>query len=99
MSSDEPDFENAKRYLSATVARFRARRGWSQQRVADESGLDLKHVQKVEYGTLNPSLRTLVRLATAFGVEPGKLLARTTARPPKRPVGRPRARGGRAPAK
>lgn len=55
------------------------------------AGLDLKHVQKVEYASLNPSLRTLVRLAAAFGVPVQRLLAPTSSAPPKRPVGRPKA--------
>lgn len=84
-----PDFETVKRYVAANVARMRARRGWSQQRTADAAGLDLKHLQKLEYGALNPSLRTLVSVATAFGVPLGKVVAPTTVRPPKRPVGRP----------
>lgn len=86
----DTDFETAKRRLAANVASLRARRGWSQQQVADEAGLDLKHVQKVEYAALNPSLFTLVRLARAFGVSIGKLLVPTRAPAPKRPVGRPR---------
>ncbi len=85
-----PDFETAKRYLAVNVARLRARRGWSQQQAADAAGLDLKHLQKLEYGALNASLRTIVRLAAAFGVHLGKLVAPTKARLPKRPVGRPR---------
>lgn len=83
------DFETVKRCLAANVARLRARRGWSQQQAADAAGLDLKHLQKVEYGALNASLRTLVRLANAFGVPVGRIVAPTTARLHKRPVGRP----------
>jgi transcriptional regulator with XRE-family HTH domain len=90
MPAGDIDFEMVRRHLAANVARLRARRRWSQQQTADAAGLDLKHVQKLEYGALNPSLRTLVRLARAFEVTVGKLLAPTKARPPKRPVGRPR---------
>lgn len=86
------DFETVKQHLAANTARLRARRGWSQQQAADAAELDLKHLQKLEYGALNPSLRTLVRLAAAFEVTVGTLVAPTTARPPKRSVGRPRGR-------
>lgn len=91
MASGDVDFDQVKRHLAANLARLRARRGWSQQKVADEAGLDLKHVQKLEYGALNPSLLTLVRLAQAFDVGLGRLVATTKASVPKRPVGRPRA--------
>jgi len=87
---EDVDFKEAKRRLAANLASLRARREWSQQQAADAAGLDLKHVQKLEYGVLNPSLRTLVRVARAFGVTVGKLLAPTRAPAPKRPVGRPR---------
>ena len=90
MASVDATFEMTKHHLAANVASLRARRGWSQQQTADASGLDLKHVQKVEYGALNPSLRTLVRLALAFGVSIGLLVAPTMVKPPSRPVGRPR---------
>ena len=89
-ASGDVDFEATRRHLAANVARLRARRSWSQQQAADEAGLDLKHIQKLEYGALNPSLFTLVRLARAFGVTVGKLVAPTKAPVPKRPVGRPR---------
>lgn len=89
MASRVGDFETTKRYLAVNAAKLRARRRWSQQEAADAADLDLKHLQKLEYGALNPSLRTLVRLAGAFDVSVGRLLAPTTARPPKRPVGRP----------
>jgi transcriptional regulator with XRE-family HTH domain len=78
--------------LAANVTRLRERAGWTQQQAAEATGLDVKHLQKVEYGELNPSLRTLVSLASAFGVTVGRLLARTSTRRPSRPVGRPRNR-------
>ncbi len=90
--TSEADFDAAKRHLAANVATLRARRRWSQQQAADAAGLDLKHMQKLEYGALNASLKTLVRLARAFDVPVSKLVSVTTARAPKRPVGRPRGR-------
>jgi transcriptional regulator with XRE-family HTH domain len=56
-------------------------------------GLDVKHLQKLEYGKLNPSLRTLVSVAGAFGVTVGRLIASTSKRRTTRPVGRPRSQG------
>jgi transcriptional regulator with XRE-family HTH domain len=92
------EFLTIQRRLAANVAAFRATRRWSQQRAADASGIDLKHWQKIEYGQLNPTLRTLSAVAGAFGVSVAKLLGGPPrAKLERRPVGRPRTRSrGRA---
>lgn len=89
MPPADGDFASVRTYLAVNVARLRQRRHWTQQQAADAMGLDLKHLQKLEYGDLNPSLRTLVRVAAAFGVSVGRLLAPTAAPRRKRPRGRP----------
>jgi transcriptional regulator with XRE-family HTH domain len=86
--ASERAFDSARHSLAANLVRLRARRHWSQQQAADAIGIDLKHYQKLEYGTLNPGLRTLVAAAGAFEVTVGSLLRRA-ALPKKRPVGRP----------
>lgn len=82
-------FENTRRNLAVNLARLRAVRRWSQQQAAEAMGIDLKHLQKLEYAILNPTLRTVVAAAEGLGV-PMAHLFRETARPPvRRPVGRP----------
>lgn len=76
-----PAFENARQNLAANLARFRATRRWSQQQAADAIGIDLKHLQKLEYGAMNPTLRTVVAVSEAFGVSLARLLRQST-RPP-----------------
>jgi transcriptional regulator with XRE-family HTH domain len=49
------------------VRALREARGWTLERAAEAMNLDLKHLQKVEAGTLNPTLVTLVRIAEGFG--------------------------------
>ena len=85
-------FEGARQALAANVTRMRERAGWTQERAAEAMGLDVKHLQKLEYGRLNPSLRTLVNVACAFSVTVGRLLAPTSNKRAPRPVGRPRKR-------
>ena len=80
----------ATRYLALNSARLRESKGWSQQEAADAAGLDPKHYQRVEYGSLNPSLRTIVRLAHGFKVKAHELLKPTRGSLPKRARGRPR---------
>ncbi|MBB4127180.1 transcriptional regulator with XRE-family HTH domain [Xanthomonas translucens] len=47
--------------------KFRLKRGWSQQQLADVSGISLRTIQRLEAGA-KPSLETLRSLAAAFEV-------------------------------
>jgi transcriptional regulator with XRE-family HTH domain len=85
----EPDFESTRQSLAANLVRLRLRRGWSQQKAAEAAGIDLKHLQKIKYASLNPSLRTLVAVPSAFGVVLGRLF-RPSRPVAKRQVGRPK---------
>jgi|GEM_PF-2943693 len=96
MPTGDP-FDETTQALSANVTRLRERLGWTQARAADAMGIDVKHLQKLEYGQLNPSLRTLVGVSKALGVSVGRLLSPTAQRKP-RPVGRPRGKASEAPA-
>ena len=50
-------------------------------------GIDLKHLQKLEYAVLNPTLRTVVAATEAFGVPLARLFRRSTT-PPNPAAGR-----------
>lgn len=91
MSAAERNFSTMRKSLAANLSRLRLRASWTQQQAAGAMGLDVKHLQKLEYAELNPSLRTLAHAATAFGVTVAKLLAPARSGPPSRPVGRPPA--------
>lgn len=47
---------------------LRESRGWTQQHLADASGLSLRTVQRVEAGEVAPSRETLLALSGTFGV-------------------------------
>jgi len=56
--------------LRAIGSRLRAARrasGLSQEDAAAESGVDYKRWQRIEAGTVNVTVRTLVRVAAAVG--------------------------------
>jgi transcriptional regulator with XRE-family HTH domain len=89
---DSAKFSEARRYLAVNLVSLRERKGWSQQQAADAAGMDLKHWQKLEYGDLNPTLRTMASAALALDVPVARLVAATRATPERRPVGRPRRR-------
>ena len=71
MSPDRPppqDSPAARAVLSANLVRFRRERGWSQEKLAFESGLDRSFIAHVERQARNISLDNIERLARTLGV-------------------------------
>ena len=62
------------RALGARVRELRTARGWSQERLAEESSIHENHVRRIEGGTANPSYLVLLRIARALDVRLGKLV-------------------------
>jgi ribosome-binding protein aMBF1 (putative translation factor) len=56
-----------------TIRRLREQKGWTQQELAQKSGLPQSHISKLETGLHSPSNRTLVTLAKALEVEPAEI--------------------------
>lgn len=78
-------------HVTANVRELRATAGWTQEALAAKADLDPKHLQEIEAGPSNVTLRVLVALATALGVPPGRLLEPAPP-PPRRSRGRPPAK-------
>lgn len=51
------------------LTRIREGRGWSQQKLADESGVNKATINQIERGRRSPNVETLERLAQALGAE------------------------------
>ncbi|HRI93281.1 MAG TPA: helix-turn-helix transcriptional regulator [Accumulibacter sp.] len=80
MSPDRPspqDFPDARAVLSANLVRLRRERGWSQEKLAFESGLDRSFIAHVERQARNISLDSITRLARTLGVPVHVLLTPT----------------------
>ena len=56
--------------------RERARLDLTQEQAAESAGLNIRHYQKVEEGTVNVTLRTVELLADAFGVDVADMFQR-----------------------
>jgi len=56
----------------------------TQSQAADRSGIDLKRWQRIEQGTVNATVQTLVRAANALGTDFWLLLEATKQRAPRR---------------
>jgi transcriptional regulator with XRE-family HTH domain len=77
-----------QRSVAANVRRWRARRGLTQEALAEAAELGPVHLRKVESGSENVTISTLVALADALDVKPGALLRKARLGEPK--PGRPK---------
>ena len=68
MSSANPYLKNLKS--------LRKKKGWTQERLARESGISFHTLIKIENGRIkNPKLETLIKLAKALGVSIDRLVS------------------------
>mgnify|MGYP000470434406 CR=1 FL=1 len=78
-------------YIGANVRRLRRERGLTQEKLAEAAGIETNYVQMIEYVKTNPSVKVLVNVADALGVEvkallePAEITPAKRGRPPKQP--------------
>jgi transcriptional regulator with XRE-family HTH domain len=80
-------------HLGGNVQRLRLKRGWTQEYLAERTGLDLSYTQRVERGLVNATIGSLANFADALGVLPAALLR--SGKPPLIKRGRPKAKRAR----
>jgi transcriptional regulator with XRE-family HTH domain len=78
--------------IAANIRRWRVKRALTQEDLANGLGVDLRHVQRIERGSLDIRMTTLARIAAVLDVTPGDLVRRAKLPPPKR--GRPKKSSG-----
>ncbi len=66
--------EDLVRTVAANVRAARARVGWTQQKLSDESGIPKAHISRLESGKHFATLKTLNKVAKALKMEPDELL-------------------------
>jgi transcriptional regulator with XRE-family HTH domain len=64
-----------RRLLAANLRAWREDRGLTQEAAAELAGLNWRHWQKLEAGTVNVTLRTLERICTAADLDVRTLFA------------------------
>lgn len=70
--------EHTARHLLARHIRWRRfLRGWSQEQLAEKSGIHRTYISALERERVNPGLGAVEQLAHAFSVPVGALLERT----------------------
>lgn len=63
--------------IGKQLKELRKNKGWSQQRLAGESGLSFNTITRIEQGIGDsPTLKTLIKLADALGVGLDELAGR-----------------------
>lgn len=60
--------------LAVNMKRLRKDRGWSQEALADESGLDRTYISGIERKVKNPTITVVDRIAMALDCKLGQLL-------------------------
>lgn len=64
-----------EKIVGANVRRLRKARGLSQEALAGEAGIAMRHLGRIERGEGNPTVSVLARLAEVLGVQPTDLYA------------------------
>ena len=64
----------SRNVLAQNLRILRATFDWTQMTLSEKSGVDTKYIVGIEAASRRPSLDTLDKLATAFGVSPYELL-------------------------
>lgn len=69
------DYIEEKKTLGLRISRLREDKGYSQREFAAMIGMDRMHLSKIEAGTTNPSLESIVKIAEGLDVEARDLFA------------------------
>jgi len=64
-----------EKIVGANVRRLRKERGLSQETLAGEAGLAMRHLGRIERGEGNPTVAILGKLAEVLGVHPTRFYA------------------------
>lgn len=60
--------------VAGNMKRLRAEKGWSQEELAEHSGLHRTYLSGVERGVRNPTVTVLDKIATALNVRLAELV-------------------------
>jgi transcriptional regulator with XRE-family HTH domain len=60
--------------LAGRIKLPREARGWTQEQFAERAAMQRSYLADLELGRRNPSVRTLVKVANAFGIAVSELL-------------------------
>lgn len=64
-----------RRQLGRRIRTLREQKGWRQEDIQEETGFSSRYLGRIERGTVNPTLDTLLRLCEIFEVELSELFS------------------------
>lgn len=65
---------NIKQKFGVKIKQLRTKKGWSQEKLALNAGLDRTYLPSIEKGERNVSLEVIEKLALALNVKPSELI-------------------------
>lgn len=65
---------DVRQRLAVNMKRLRKERGWSQEALADEAGLDRTYISGIERVVRNPTITALEKITAALKCKNGDLL-------------------------
>lgn len=68
MAKGAQDMKKIRQGLGRRIRLLRKSNGLTQEQLAERAGLCYKYVGEIERGEVNPSLKSMVAVATALGV-------------------------------
>lgn len=69
-----PPVDATLSHLGLSVSHHRRQRGWSQRRLAVRAGISPGYLYRIERGTASPSLKVIIRIASALDTHASSLL-------------------------
>ena len=69
-----PDAGDLRAVLAYNIRLFRVNKGWSQEELARQCGLDRTYVSAIERKRWNIALSNIEKMAAALGIPPHQLL-------------------------
>jgi transcriptional regulator with XRE-family HTH domain len=76
----KPDLTELSVLVGRAIARKRAQCELTQERVAEQLGVGIEAVSRIERGRVMPNIERLMELAEIFGCEAAELLTESSAR-------------------
>lgn len=66
--------DKALKAVGLLIRKLREKKGYSQQKFADECDMDLSQINRIELGKVNTSVSIIFKLAEVLEIKPSKLL-------------------------
>lgn len=76
MSAKEPDerFDEFLKLIGKNIRMEREKAMLTQEQMAELNGIDYKYYQKIEYGEVNITIRTLYKICEKLKINPKQIL-------------------------